>query len=281
MSIELFGRPDILITYGKLGSLQRARSLADEMSRQNNVPELHSLLGELYSDAGESRASAEEYKKAAELDPTEDNTFDFGSSLLKFEDDSALRVFRFGVDKYPSSEKMHLGLASALYGQGLIDEAAREAFQASELKPADPEPMEVLGQMEHIPASMSPAVIARLASLRALYPRNARLTYYYAMALSGRWTDEPASDDSQVLDLLKAATELDPSFAEAQFHLGEIYQERGHAPEALRAFRIAAKLAPDQESYHYRLALAYKKSGSMNEYRQEMEIYQKLHANAK
>jgi tetratricopeptide (TPR) repeat protein len=272
---------DLIIAYGKAGLLEEARAVAERMLLDRDVAELHALLGELYAEGGDLRSAAEQYRGAAQLDPSEDNIFGFGSSLLKFEDNSALRVFRFGVEKYPDSEKMHLGLGTALYGQGLVDEGVIEAYRASQLNPKDPKAMEVLGQMAHIPAAMSSAIIERLSALRALYPRNARLTYYYAMALSGRWSGEPASDSAQVVDLLKTATNLDPSFAEAHFQLGEFYEEQGQPLDALHSYLEAAERDPTQESYHYRLALAYKKCGHADQYRREMQIYRKLHSGEK
>ncbi len=272
---------ELVIAYGKTGLTQKARAVADEIFREHEVAELHSLLGELYADRGDPRSAAEQYQRAAQLNPSEDNVFDFGASLLKFEGDSALRVFRFGVQQYPNSEKIHLGLGSALYGQGLTDEAVAEAFRASDLKPDDPKPMEVLGEMAHIPAALAAPIVERFSSLHTRYPRNARLAYYYAMALSGRWSGVPAAAPARVMDLLKTATELDPSFAEAQFQLGEFYQEQDRPLDALHSYERAAKLDPEQESYHYRLALAYKKCGYAAKYREEMTIYQKLHSSAK
>ncbi len=270
---------DLLIAYGKAGLPEKASALGEQILREHDVAEIHSLLGELYREKNDFRSAAKQYQAAAQLDPSEENVFEFGSSLLKFEGDSALKIFRFGVEKYPNSEKMHLGLGGALYGQGLIDDAVSEAFKASEINPTDPEAMELLGQMAHIPAGMAGAVIERLAALTNLYPRNAKLTYYYAMALSGRWSDKPAADSGQVIQLLKTATELDPSYADAHFQLGELYQEEGRTLDALHSYQEAARLDPKQENYHYRLALAYKKSGYPEESRKEMQIYQKLHGN--
>jgi tetratricopeptide (TPR) repeat protein len=272
---------DLIVAYGKAGLLQEARAVAEGMLLDRDVAELRALLGELLAEGGDLRSAAEQYQKAAQLDPSEDNIFDFGSSLLKVDGNSALRIFRFGVEKYPDSEKMHLGLGTALYGQGLVDEGVTEAYRASQLNPKDAKAMEVLGQMAHIPATMSSAILERLSALRALYPRNARLTYYYAMVLSGRWSGEPASDFAQVMDLLKTAANLDPSLAEAHFQLGEFYEEQGQPLGALHAYMKAAKLDPQQESYHYRLALAYKKCGNRDEFRREMQIYRKLHGSEK
>ena len=272
---------DLVIAYDKAGSSAMALTLATEMVRQHDVAELHAMLGELDTQAGDHRAAAEQYKAATQLDPSEDNIFDYGSSLQEFEGDSALRVFRFGVGKYPASEEMHLGLGSALYGQGLVDEGVAEVYKASTMNPSDPEPMEVLGQMAHIPAPLSTGIIDRFSALHGLYPRNARLTFYYAMAISGRWSDEPASNIIPVVELLEKAIELDPRFAEAHFQLGEFYQEQGRLPNAVHAYQIAAKLDPKEAGYHYRLALAYKRCGHQQESREEMQIYQKLHSETK
>src|SRR5208283_4084969 len=266
---------DLVIAYGKSGSMQKAATIAQEILSHNDVAELHSLLGELYAERGDLRPAAEQYQQAAQLDPSEDNIFDFGTSLLRFAGDSALRIFRFGVEKYPNSEKMHLGLGSALYEQGLIDEAVTEAYKASEINPTDAEPLELLGKMGYIPPPLTSAVIQRLSALCKLYPHNARLVYYYAMALSGRWSNLPATESSRVLEMLKTATEMDPAFAEAYFQLGQTYQEQDRPVDALLSYQQAVKFGPQQESYHYRLALAYKKCGHAEESHREMQIYQK------
>jgi tetratricopeptide (TPR) repeat protein len=271
---------DLVLAYAGAGFGDKARAALDQMLQQYDKAELHSISGELYAETGNQRAAAEQYQMAAKLDPSEDNIFDFGTALEKFEGDSAVRIFRFGVQKYPNSEKMHLGLGSALYGQGLVDEAASEVYRASEISPRDPNPMEVLGQMEHIPAGMSQEILGKFSQLHAMYPRNGQLAYDYAMALSGKWSDQPAQETARVVDLLKTAIELDPTLAEAQFQLAEFYEAQGKTAEALHSYEQATKTAPEQESYHYRLALAYKKCGRAEEARREMQIYRQLHAQA-
>ncbi len=268
---------NLILAYGQAGAGDKAIALAELALGEHDSAELHSLLGELYENQGNVQAAAAQYQKSAQMDPSEENVFNFGSSLLRLEGDSALRIFRFGSGKYPDSERMRLGLASALYGQGLTDEAVEAALRSSELNTNDPKAMEVLCQMEHIPADLSAAISQRLQSLATLYPKNAPIIYCYAMVLSGRWAGAPTQNLDKVIALMQKAIEIEPALAEAHFQLGEIYQEQGRTNEALHSYEQAVRFAPQEPSYHYRLALAYKRSGRLNDSGREMKLYAQLH----
>jgi Flp pilus assembly protein TadD len=269
---------DLLAAYVQAGLSTQAQALAQTMADAHDTAEIHSLLGLLDTRNSDIHAAAAEYQKAAQLDPTEANIFDFGTSLLKFQGDSALKIFRYGTEKYPTSEKLHLGLGSALYAQGLIDDAVAEIYKASEIEPSDPHAMELLGNMGYIPSALASPIVARFDAFRQEYPRNAWLAYCYAMAISGRWSNQASAGPAEIIDLLRRATVLDPSLAEAHFQLGEFYQEQGQFNEALRAYQEAARLKPGQETYLYRLAVAYKRTGNMAMFNEEMQAYRKVHA---
>jgi tetratricopeptide (TPR) repeat protein len=270
---------DLLAAYVQAGLTSQAQSLAQTVTEMHDTAEIHSLLAQLATRNRDFRSAAAEYQQAAQLDPTEANIFDFGNSLLKFQGDSALKIFRYGTEKYPNSERLHLGLGSALYAQGLADDAVAEIYKASEMEPSDPHAMELLGNMEYIPPAMASRIIARFDAFRQQFPRNARLTYCYAMAISGRWSNQATADSGHIIDLLRRATVLDPTLAEAHFQLGEFYQEQGQFNEALRAYQDAVRLKPEQETYLYRLALAYKRAGNTAMFNEEMQAYRKAHAN--
>jgi len=265
------------LAYMATDNTKRAKTVIMAALLEQDRAELHSFLGELHSRARELQPAAEEYQKAARLDPSEGNIFDFGSQLLKFQGDSAVTIFRYGVVKYPNSAKLHLGLGGALYSQGFVDAAASEMLAASELNPSDPHAMETLGAMEFIPETLSQRAIGQLDHLRTLYPLNGLILYYYAMTLSGRWSSQPAANSFDPTIMLKRATVLDPRLAPAYFQLGQIYLEKNQRAEALNSFREAVRLDPKQEKYRYRSALAYKLAGHAAESAREMEIYKRLH----
>jgi tetratricopeptide (TPR) repeat protein len=268
---------NLIVAYMKLGAIGKAKAIIDRSLLLQDRAELHSFLADLYNRAGDLQPAAEEYQKAARLDPTEENIFNLGSVLLKFTGDFALTIFRYGVERYPGSAKLHLGLGGALYGQGLADAAAAEMLAAAELDPEDPHAMETFAAMEYIPGALSDRVTARLAHLHDRFPRNALILYCYAMARSGRWSSQSDAEGFDPIALLELATKLNPRLAPVHFQLGLLYQEQKRTVDSLKSLRRAVKLDPKQEKYHYRLALVCKQYGLAGESNSEMDIYRKLH----
>ncbi len=75
------------------------------------------------------------FKKLVAAEPTNgDNFFYFGDLLLKMEDpDSALIVFKKGVDIEPSNPLTHVGYGRALAYSGKVEEGLKELSQADAL----------------------------------------------------------------------------------------------------------------------------------------------------
>jgi tetratricopeptide (TPR) repeat protein len=61
--------------------------------------------------------------------------------------------------------------------------------------------------------------------------------------------------------LLEKAIRIDPRLELAHLNLGILYSEAGHQADALREFKIAAKLNPDDVNVHWRLARFYQAAG--------------------
>lgn len=268
---------DLMLAYIQEGQMDAARTLAERQLQLQDRAEFHDLLGTIDSRQGRFRAASEQYQIATQEEPSEQNIFDFGSSLSKFEGDSAERIFRFGVAKYPNSVKLHVGLGSALYGHGRSSEGAKEMYQAAMLDPTDPHPMEMIGAAEQIPSSMAQEATARFAALVRLYPQNALLLYYYAMALSGRWSGDSSPVNPQTIELLKQSVLLDPHLAKPYFQLAEMEEQLEHYDEAVRYYERAARLDPANEQYLYRLAFAYKRTGNKSGFMKEIDRFQALH----
>ena len=64
------------------GRLSEARQLIQTMMQQKNTGELHNLLGSDRRERWKFVAAVNEYEIAAQMDPSEDNLFDWGSELL-------------------------------------------------------------------------------------------------------------------------------------------------------------------------------------------------------
>ena len=268
------------LAYLQAGETQAAKSLVENQLRTQDKAALHDLLGTIETTQHHFHAASMQYQIAAQEDASEQNIFDFGTSLLKFQGNSAEKIFRYGVAKYPGSVRMHVGLGSALYAQGQTTEAAQEMCAAAHIDPSDPHPMEMVGKTEQVPPSLASEITARFAALVRLYPQNGKLLYYYAMALSGMWSGQ-ASASPRTATLLQRAVVLDPHLAKAHFYLAQIEEQRKQFTRAIENYRKAADLSPTNDQYLYRLAFAYKEAGNQPMFQKELQKFRMVHQQTK
>ena len=204
----------------KAGQYESAKSLLNTLLEQQDRAELHSLLGAAESGENNYKAAAIEYQKAATIDPSEANVFDFGMSLLHLDQNAAITIFRYGLQKYPKSVKVHVALGAALYAAGKSLEGAQLLCDAEDLNPSDPHPMEILADTEIVPPALAPKITSQFASLHKRYPNDGLVLFDYTMVQSGRWSNDKAALPPHFTDSLKAALTLNPQTPSSLFPIG-------------------------------------------------------------
>jgi len=258
--------------------LREAREHAKKMLAITDKPDVHRLLGELDERLGDPLEAVQEYERAARLDPSEQNYFEWGTELLLHRaDQPAVVVFTKGSRTHPDSARLLAGLGAALFASGFYDEAARRLCEASDLRPADPTPYYFLGKMEKAaPAPLSCAE-QRLARFVRDQPGNALANYYYGITL---WKRERGSENSPGLQqaeaLLEKAVAIDPKFGEAYLQLGILHSGRGGFEQAIREYKKAIDVSPQLGEPHYRLGLAYRRMGEESKAEQEFREYEQM-----
>ena len=256
---------DLSLAYLKSGDTANASTLLRKMIAQRETAELDDLLAEANERSGDYKAAALEYHRAAELNPSENNIFDLATFLLQHSNyegflDNSLTFFQYGVQKYPRSAKMAVGLGVALYAEGRYDDAVRTLCAAVDLDPTDPKPFQFLGKVSTVSPAWIPEIRNRLKKFVELYPNNGPAIYYYAMGLWRRSEGESAADLPTVEALLKRAIGAAPAFYEAHYELGILYQHQQKYPDAIRELNQAVALRPDFNRAHYRLFLLYSRT---------------------
>ena len=259
------------------GRFSQAKVLLEGLKQGQDSAELHTLLGKAYRGLGEYRASAIEFQKAAELEPSQANIFDYGTSLFRLDHQAAITILRYGLQRYPRSVQLHVALGTILYADGNPVEGARMLCDAQDLDPSDPHPVEVLAETEIVPPELAARLTAQFAALQQMYPRDGSILFDYTMVRSGRWSksQDPAPPD--FVESLHKALRLNPNLHQAYFQLSLIAAEHQDIPEQIRLLKKAISIAPNEENYHYHLAFAYKKSGNAQDSRIEMKKFQQLH----
>jgi tetratricopeptide (TPR) repeat protein len=254
-----------------------AEQLRHALEREPANAELHHRLGDADEKLGNSLEAVREYQRAAELDATESNLFDWGAELLTHRAaDQAIEVFSKGNRLFPVSVRMLLGLAAAWYPRGAYDQAAQRFYQACDLNPSDPAPYLFLGKVQSVEILQSDGYLERMERFAKLQPDNAMANYYYA---SGLWKRSGPADSrtrAKVQSLLENAVRLDPNLAAAYLELGIFYAGQKNFPNAIAAYRKAIAVGPQLEEAHYRLAQAYRLTGDELKAQQEFERHAQL-----
>lgn len=271
---------DLSLAYLDSGNLKKATIQLQTAIKRHETAELDSLLAETFEKSGDYKDAAVTYDRAASLDPSEDNIFNLGSFLLQHPHyegflDKALTVFQYGLERFPQSEKLTVGVGVTLYALGKYDDAVQALCSAVDLDPKNTKPYEFLGKLGHVSPALVPAIRERLKGFAQMYPDNGAANYYYAMnLLQGSGSDRPT--DATVETLLHKAIAADPQMYEAHFELGVLYQDQGKFSAAIDEFNQTLKLRPDYNRAHYRLVLLYSRTGQKDLAAQHLAILKQI-----
>jgi tetratricopeptide (TPR) repeat protein len=261
--------------YLETGEPARAAELLRSLLPRRDTAEVHNLLGDALEAAGNLLAAADEFQKAAHMDPTEENLFDWGNNLLRLRAyQPATDVLSEAVKRHPRSARLKVALGIAQYSRGQYDDAIRSFCAAADLEPRDARPYLFLGEMYGVSAPLSPEITRRLARFVEREPRSALGHFYYAMSL---WKSEAGAAPSRDVEAhLEKAASLDPRLAKARFQLGVLYSDQRRYREAVAALEAAVRLEPEMAQAHYRLAQAYRRTGREDLAQKELEAFERL-----
>jgi tetratricopeptide (TPR) repeat protein len=271
------------VAYAEAGQYERGRTQARSLLARpdKSAPqeaELHHLLGDIDEKMSDPLEAVREYQRAAELNPSEPNLFDWGADLLMHRAyEPAIEVFTKGNRLFPQSARMLAGLGVAAYARGAYEKAAQRLCEASDLNPDDPNAYLFLGKMQSVRTTQSECLLERLRRFATLQAGNALANYYYALGLWNLHESLGSKENlASVESLLQKAVHLDPKFGAAYVQLGILYAERGDSAKAISAYQKAAEVNPELEEAHYRLARAYSQTGEKSKAQSELQLYEQL-----
>jgi len=269
---------DLSLAYFLSGRLEDSRRQIQDLLKQKNTAELHDLLGEVEEKDGRFVQAANEFELAAHADPSEGNLFDWGSELLIHRTlGPAIEVFKDAAERYPTSQRIAIGLGMALYAHGNYDDAVKSLIRAADLNPSEPSCYLFLSRAYDSSPSQADEVIQRFRRFSELQPHNAQALYYYAMSLwKGKRAEDPSLDLGQIESLLKKSLELNPKMADAHLQLGNLYSDQRKYAEAIPEYVRALELNADLADAHYRLGQAYVRTGQKDLAQQQLQVYQRM-----
>lgn len=230
---------------------------------------------EINEREGHALEALEEYQRAAKLNPSEPNYYDWGTELLTHRAPvAAAEIFEKGVWLFPQSVRMMLGLATASYGAGAYEKAGVWFYKAADADPGNPTPYLFLGKVQAREINETPEYAERMDRFAKLHPNDARAQYYDAVSV---WNRSSGPDDvaaaSQSRASLEKAVAIDPQFGPAYLEMGIIDATQRKYAEAIATYRRAIEVSPELSEAHYRLSAVYRLTGEREKADEEMAIY--------
>jgi tetratricopeptide (TPR) repeat protein len=269
---------DLALAYKETGDYGRAREHIQKLIAQEDSADLHRALGDLDEESGDSLGAVREYEQAARLDPSEQNYFTWGSELLLHRAVwPAAEVFRKGSEAYPKSARMLAALGAALFASANYSEAAARLCEASDLNPTDPAPYIFLGKIDMAAPGPLSCVESKLQRYNQEQPTDARAKYYYAMAIWKRLNaSENTTTPERVEKLLTEAIALNTEYDVAYLQLGNIHFDERDFEKAIGFYLKAIEANPQLSDAHYRLGVAYERTGESAKAKQEFQLHDEI-----
>jgi tetratricopeptide (TPR) repeat protein len=266
---------DLALACEGVGDYAKAHDDVRRLLEHRDDADLHRLLAEINEKLGDPLAAVREYELAVNKDPSEQNYFAWGSELLLHRAIwQAQEVFRKGSQVYPNSGRMLTALGAALFAGAIYDEASRHLCAASDMNPADPQPYIFLGKIQAAAPNPLPCIEPRLERYARQQSDNAVANYLYAMAIIKRQQQKPDDQALQKAEaLLYKAVRLDAKCGEAWLQLGILSFDRREFATAMDDYRKAIEANPQLAEAHYRLGVAYDRTGETSKAAKEFELH--------
>ena len=257
-----------------------ARALVLELLKVKDAGELHNLLGQIDEKDGRFVDAANDYEKAAHLDPSEENLFAWGSEMLVHRTyEPAITVFREASRRYPKSPRIMIGLGLSLYSRGIYEEAVTSLLAAIEINPSDPRAYVFLSKAYNSSPLQASDVVQAFSRYAEMQPNNALAQYYYAVSLwKGKRTEDTSLAQKTIETLLLKSIAIDDSLAEAHVQLGNLYADQHNYDKSIPQYERALQLDANLADAHYRLGTDFVHVGQKEDAQKEFAVYQKLRA---
>lgn len=256
------------------GQLDVAQAVLSKMPNAEQSAQAQGLLGQLAEKQRDYKQALTHFSRAVDLDPSEPNAWALGVELLRhWSFDPAVREFEAAAVNFPASTRIKLGLGAAYFGDAKYAEAIPVFAELLQSDQDNPLYAEMLGMACNAVTDSAKQPCASLLTYARKHPRDAKAATYAASML----LTETAGDQQTATarELLNQALSANPKLADAQYQMGVLKQNEGNWPGSIGNLQTAISLKPDLAQAHYRLALAYWRTGRKQDGQAEMELQKK------
>jgi len=270
--------PDLLYNWAlalfEAGKLQPAADILSRLPESAKSAAMQSLWADIEEKQGNYKAAADHSQAAVSLDSSEPNLNALGLEFMRhWTFEAAIKVYEYGVEKYPASLRLKFGLGVAKYGNNDFAGAAPVFAGLLAADPGNAMYAELLGRTCSLVSEQKGSGCDQLLEFARQHLQNAVAATFAAASILRRPDGE--QDFLEAKRLLEQAIAADPKLADAYFQLGVLDQQQMQWQESATALEKAIALRPDFAQAHYRLARAYMRLGKHDQAQAEISLQQK------
>jgi tetratricopeptide (TPR) repeat protein len=259
---------------------KQADAVLSTIPEASLTDEAHVLSADIAERLGRFQDAVKQYQLAMQLNPSSSNIYSLIVELLRhWTWDEALKVAKFGIERYPQEARFRSAAGIALFGDSKFSEASVYFSQLLASDPRNELYADLLGRSCETAVEAADMNCNGLEAFARAHPQNARISVYAAGSILHKVTS--AEDLDRAKQLLDQAVADDPKLAEAYYQLGVLDQRRDQWIDSAAALEKAVELQPTFSEAHYRLSRAYSHLKRRNEAEHEIELQQKYSQQSK
>jgi len=264
----------------RAGRLSEAGDHLERLLSEGDSADARYLLADVYESSGKHVKALEQYQKAVELAPeNEEYWFGLALELLRHRTyDAAIHVLGPAVERFPASFRLKVALALGYFARRQYDGAVDALLEASKLEPGSETAHRMLAAACENRARWGREVIRSFEAFSQEKPKSPWGPYWRARALLQEQEGVSTKETEHVRRLYDEATSRDPGHAESHYGLGLLHARAGDREQALKAFQRAAQIRRDWAQAHFQLGRLHRLLGDREAARRHFQIHQELQA---
>jgi tetratricopeptide (TPR) repeat protein len=241
----------------------------------------YTMLAEAYDRQNRPHQAYAAYKKAVDLDTSDESVLAFARFALSHGNTAYAReLLTRGISSNPSSAKLpfEIGVAWALDGN--FDEALQRFAEAERKSPRWPVPVlgEGIALLQQGKLEEAAGSFRRAADVA---PQEGRAHLLLTMALLRGGAKDDAAKRREATAAVRRAIQLEPNSGRAHALLAEIYQATDEQEAAVRELEAASRLEPGNAATLYKLSQAYRSQGKAGDAHRALLAFEQAKAKTK
>jgi tetratricopeptide (TPR) repeat protein len=271
---------NLALCYVATSQFQPAIELLNSLkSGGHDTPDVNNLLAQSYIGMNQDQKAFAAFEQAVAQTPENEKLYLFlaDACMERQAYDLGLQILDVGLRHLPRSAPLHYERGVFLSSEDLPDSAETDYLLAEKLAPNSEISYMAAGQAALLQGNISEAVRVTGEGIRSGY-QNYILLALFGSAVVNSGAGPGQAEFAAAEAALEKSIAEHPDYAASHLALAKLYLLSNRLGDAIMNLELARKLAPADPSIYSHLAVAYRRSGNLDEAQKMLAVLAKLDA---